>query len=451
MNNVSKEELTKFVNHIENFDNAKHTEKILAFGYYITNVVNAPYFDNKVILLCYQLLDDIPPVNISDSLKKLKDIKKLVSADGGYRLHRTEANKLEYLKKLFISENASDVHSVEGKSDFSKSTETQQKSKHEKTNTAQITNAKHSTLSEINSDEKYFDKTKANESLVLIRGFDTLQLPKFRVVGNYVRFDDDVRNELKNMKQRIIEGLEPNAEGNENYLIWGPPGSGKSYFVNQIAESIGDSVCYLELNLTKLTQDQFCSSLAKLEKIGKRCICLVDEVDSESTGKWAYATMLTHLLPSSPRKFRICFILAGSGGSNIEEMKKKISLHNKGKDFLSRIPTANEYIIPLLGVGDNLLVGTSQLMATARKLHPEINAVEKLALFYIAVYPQFTSARQISELVSRSIRRIPTGEDRIKYDHLFNPGELINKEFYQKAMSLDASLANSFILVEDDV
>ena len=71
-------------------------------------------------------------------------------------------------------------------------------------------------------------------------------------------------------------------------------------------------------------------------------------------------------------------------------------------------------------------------------------------MFYIAVNPQFNSARQISELITSSIGRIPKGEDRIKYDHLFEPGDLINKDFYQRTKLLDDSLSNSFILVENN-
>ncbi len=434
MNTLNNEELTNFVNRIENFDKSSHSQKIIFFGYYITQVINESFFDHKMIRQCYQLLDDFPPANISDFLQKLKKSKKLVPNNGGYRLHRTETNKLEILLKTITKESA-----IKNKSDFSEDIEKPQKLKHEQ-----------STISKTNPNEKCFDDTKSGEALTLIKGFDTIQLQKFRVVGNCVRFDDDIRNELKNMKQQIIEGLQPSAVGNENYLIWGPPGSGKSFFVQEIAKSFGNDIHYGELNLAKLTQEEFRTNLAELEKIGKHCICLIDEIDSGSSGKWAYETLLTYLFPSIPRKFRICFILAGSGGLNIDEMKKKIILNNKGPDLLSRVPSTKEYTIPSLGVGDNLVVGASQLIQTATKFNPDINAIEKLGLFYIAVNPKFTSARQISELVTGSIKRIPQGEDRIKYDHLFGPGDPINKDFYQQTKSLDETLSNSFIIVEND-
>lgn len=298
------------------------------------------------------------------------------------------------------------------------------------------------------SSDEYFDTGKAKETLSTIKKFDTLQLSKYRIISNYVRYDDNTIYELKNLKQKIIQGINPKTKGNKNFLIWGPPGSGKTYLIEEIAKSL-KNVDYRELNLAKLSQKDFKSKLNEIEKSRKDCICLIDEVDSNSSAQWAYESLLTHLFPSDARKFRICFILAGSGGNSIDEMKKKILSKNKGKDCLSRILATNEYTVPPLNIGDNLLVGTSQLLNIAKLNNLEINSIDKLALFYIAVNPQFSSARQISELVVNATERIPYGEDRVKYDHLFDYGDSINKDFHQKSKLLDPKLVNSFIYVKN--
>jgi len=80
-----------------------------------------------------------------------------------------------------------------------------------------------------------------------------------------------------------------------------------------------------------------------------------------------------------------------------------------------------------------------------------LDSYEKLALFYISVNPQISGPRQIFELAARLVRRIPGGEDRIKYDHLFDSGDVVRYEFYQKALSLDKDLSNSFIFIENDL
>jgi len=364
MDNLIKEELTEFVDNIEGFNKEKHPRKIIIFGYYLTHVINEPYFDQKMIRECYDLLDDSTPSNISDFLSKLKNSKKIIPRSPGYRLHRNEVQDLEILIKIKVSGNESN------KKNTNQEVENAIKDSHEVIE-------KESTQPKTNSEE-YFDEEKANKSLSLIKKLDTLQLSKFKVVGKYVRFDKDVRNHLKNMKQKIIEGLEPKSIGNENFFIWGPPGSGKSFFVQEVSRTFGDSVHYLEINLSKLKEDEFKTELNNLEKIEKHCICLIDEIDSESSGGWAYETLLNYLFPSKTRKFRICFILAGSGGTSMEEMKEKINSYNKGKDLINRVPPTNEYVISSFEIGDYLLVGASQLMSTIAIKYPEIKEIEKL-------------------------------------------------------------------------
>lgn len=92
---MSKEKLSEFINKIEYFNSAKHPQKIIIFGYYVTKIANKPYFDQKLIRQCYELLDDSLPVNVTDSLNKLKDNGKLVVANGGYRIAKSEADELD--------------------------------------------------------------------------------------------------------------------------------------------------------------------------------------------------------------------------------------------------------------------------------------------------------------------------------------------------------------------
>ena len=305
------------------------------------------------------------------------------------------------------------------------------------------------TQKQINLAKDYLDTNEAKKALAVIKKSNTIQLSQFKIIGNYVRYDEKTINDLKNLKQKITHGINPKTKGDSNFLIWGFPGSGKTYLVEQIAKSL-KNVEYYELNLAKVTEKQFKLKLGEIEKAKKNCICLIDEVDSDSSAKWVYEYLLTHLSPLSDRKFRICFISAGSGGATIDEMRKKIRSKNKGNDFLSRIPTANHHVIPITNVGDRLLVTASQLLDRSKKLSDyEIKLIDKLALFYILVNPQLSYPRQIGQFLDVAIEKVKWGDDRLKYDQLFEYGDLVNKEFWLEAQKFDPNLFNSFIHIEN--
>ena len=310
-----------------------------------------------------------------------------------------------------------------------------------KTNQKRITNQKAS------SNKKYFEQNDAKKALTMIKKSDIIQLSDYKIIGNYVRYDEKIINKLKDLKREIIQCTNPKTKKEGNFLIWGSSGTGKTYLINEIADSQKDIVKYHELNLAELSQPKFKLKINKIEKAKKNCICLIDEIDSDSKAKWVYELLLPHLSPISKRKFKICFILAGSGGRSIDKMKEKINSKNKGKDCLSRIPNDNHYTIPTPNVGDRFLTIASQLLNKSKKRF-EINKIDKLALFYILVSSKYSSPRQIEQLVISAVQRVPLGEDRMSYDALFEYGDLTNKEFWLQAKTYDSKLLNSFIHIK---
>jgi TolB-like protein/Flp pilus assembly protein TadD len=288
------------------------------------------------------------------------------------------------------------------------------------------------------------------EARELISGLRTIDLPQFRVVGGIVRYDESAKNSLKDVKQRIVASLSTLPRGRDNYLIWGPPGSGKSFFVQEVAKSFGNFIHYKELNLAQLGEPAFRRELSEIEKIDKPRLCFIDEVDSKPSESWPYEALLPSLEPSDMNAVRTCFVLAGSSGSSIAEMKERIAKRPKGTDLLSRIPSGNECVIPKLGLGDKLLVASTQFLRAASESGRRIDEVEKLVLYYVAINPRLTSARQIRELAVRCIERIPQGEDRIKYDYLFNAGDPENKDFWIRAQPHKNHLANVFVSLRDN-
>jgi hypothetical protein len=289
----------------------------------------------------------------------------------------------------------------------------------------------------------------AAEARSLLANLNAVTLSHYRIVGSYVRYSVAVRNSLKDARQKIVAACQGSSAKRENYIIWAPPGAGKTYFVQEVAASLGDSVHYRELNLAKLDEAGFRSGLAGLREIQGPSICLVDEIDAKPEQSWPYEALLPFLDASVSEGARFIFVLAGSSGSSLKEMRKLIASRPKGSDVLSRIPTDNEYSIAAMDVGDRLLVVLSQLRQAGKQIGREVREVEKLGLYYVAVNPRLTNARQLREFAVRCAERVLPSDDRLKYDSLFGPGDPENKLFWTQALQSAGALVNTFLVVED--
>ena len=283
----------------------------------------------------------------------------------------------------------------------------------------------------------------------LIAGLDVMVLSRYRVVGDYMRFDEVVRSVLKDARQKIAAGLGSQGRTRENHLIWAAPGTGKTYFVEQVAASLPASIRYLELNLAKLDQERFLADLSDLDDVDSPCLCFVDEIDAKPDDAWPYESMLPYLDAAPQRGAPLVVVLAGSGGTSVEELKKLIARRPKGRDLLSRIPSVNEYEIGPLGTLDRVLVALSQIRQLGREAGRDIRAVEKLGLCYVALSTRLANARQLREFAARAVQRVQAGEDRVKYDDLFSAGDPDNKEFWLRAGPAASMLASRFVTLEE--
>lgn len=293
------------------------------------------------------------------------------------------------------------------------------------------------------------DDPVAKEARSFIVALDRVILSHYRIIGNYSRYEETVRNVLKDVLHKIADGFEHPSLKRENYLIWAAPGTGKTYFVQQLAASLADHVRYQECNLAKCSREEFISDLAQLDTEHKPCLCLIDEVDAKSQEAWPYEALLPYLDASVDSGKQFVFVLAGSGGANLAEIKDRISRRPKGADLLSRIPASNEYEIPHLSLGDRILVVLSQFKNAGKESGRDIMEVERLGLYYIALNSRLTNARQLRELAVRAIERVPNRENRVKYDHLFGAGDPENKAFWIQSLPATEELANRFISIEN--
>jgi len=293
------------------------------------------------------------------------------------------------------------------------------------------------------------DDPLAHEVRSFIAELNWAVLSRYRVVGDYTRHEETVRNTLKDVRHKITGGFDRPSRKRENHLVWAAPGSGKTYLVQQVAASLPQPIRYQECNLAKCNRKEFLAGLGQLDAESKPCLCLIDEVDAKPDEAWPYEVLLPYLDASADRGAQFVFVLAGSSGSSLVEMKGRIASRPKGADLLTRIPAGNEYEIPPMNLGDRVLVILSQFRKVGREVGREIKEVEKLSLYYVALNSRLANARQLRELAVRTIERLPTGEDRVKYDHLFGAGDPENKAFWMQSLPAAAELANRFVTLED--
>lgn len=284
------------------------------------------------------------------------------------------------------------------------------------------------------------------ELVALVGGLASVRTEEYAVAGSYMRFDEQVRQRLKDARLRIAEACAEPARRRDNHLVWAAPGSGKTYFAEQVAVSLA-GVEYRELNLAKLSETEFRSDLEHAVGRGP-VVCLVDEVDAKPEATWPYELLLPFLDVNLERGGGFVFLLAGSSGATIGEFKERIAARPKGRDLLSRIPEANEWEISPMDAGDRIVVVLSQMANVAAEVGRFVASVEKLALYYVAAAPHLGNARQLREFAVRAVERGAATDDRIRYDDLFDSGDAESKRFWASAMPAAEELVNTFVRVE---
>jgi TolB-like protein/Tfp pilus assembly protein PilF len=283
----------------------------------------------------------------------------------------------------------------------------------------------------------------------LLERLEEIDLDRYRVVGSYTRYDAPVRHALKDLRQKIAAAFDSGAPARDNFLLWGAPGTGKTFFVRESFASLSDGVRLVELNLAELDELGFRAGLADVRNAAGPVLCFVDEVDSKPHESWPYEAMLPGLDLGGSSRWPRVFVLAGSSGASTDAMKSKIAARAKGADLLSRIPNGNEFAIPELSPEDRLIVGIGALRQATRNAGKNVGEIEKLALFYLAVRPELANPRQLRDRITRAVDRLPSSEARFKFDFLFDPGDLGNKEFWVSARSEAPSLINAYIRIGD--
>jgi len=293
-----------------------------------------------------------------------------------------------------------------------------------------------------------FAKILGESNLHDLYSLQKISLLSLSVVGSYRRYNERTRNRLKDWCLRIENPHKKKSLIHENFLIWAPPGSGKTFLIQELSKSVAGIVNYSELNLAATSKEDFQGKLMALSANIKPCICLIDEIDARSEEIWPYEEIFPYLDLNLQEKNKIVFVLIGSSRNGIEGLASFIETRPKGKDLLDRVPNDHRFIIPALDDMDKTVLFITHVIEAAKTRGSSIDNVEKLALYFIISNEQLRTPRQIRDLAHAAVQRIPSGESRLRYSDIFDRSDKTVHKFWIEHEQIADSFSELFVTIE---
>ena len=192
---------------------------------------------------------------------------------------------------------------------------------------------------------------QADALLSMLAPLQEVDLSKFSVVGNYKRHSQTIRTKLNGVYEDVRIALGGPLNTRANYLVAGRPGEGKSFFIQEIARMLQNSlgVKYVEIDISKNDEQTVRTKLEEVKTSKQATFVLVDEIDGRSVSKWPCETVYKYLdLNEDPANVGPkVFALAGSTGGTLEKLRAELAKREKGDDLLkrtlanSKIPSAD--------------------------------------------------------------------------------------------------------------
>lgn len=272
------------------------------------------------------------------------------------------------------------------------------------------------------------EQTRAVNAL---KDLKDLALSTISVLGKYRRFSNEERSLLSGLAGRIRRPLLEKSKTRENFLICAAPGSGKTFFVEELAREMVGAVAFVQIDLSRDDRNTCESKLAEVVASTQPCLCLIDEVDGRKGEDWPYDLFYKKLdLNESEGRSPVVFVLIGSSGGTAIKLGEVIRERFKGNDMVDRILESGQHCaeIPPMGAGDSVCVYASKILEAASASKKTIQEIETFAAFHAVLTCR--TPRQLKLLADQAVRRIPAGHTQVCYDHHFEPGDKSNKTFW---------------------
>ena len=277
----------------------------------------------------------------------------------------------------------------------------------------------------------------------MLREVDRIDLDNYSIVGEHFRFDQSPRQYLVRCRDHVLASLTRKVSGPLNYLVGAESGSGKSHFAEELIASLKNPGAGIEgtgelLDLSSQLKPPETSEKARLKSLIERAVqsqipflCVIDEIDARGSEDWPYESIYKALdvMKKDEGRAPVVFMLIGSGGSDPGKLAEAIMKGFRGKDLIDRIPRdeAHWLSIPGMSCADNLCVFAARVLAAGKKRGMFIEYIERMAVLY-AITNHAGRPRQLDALAVQAVGRM--SGTILTYDHLFDPGERANKDFW---------------------
>jgi phosphoserine phosphatase len=284
---------------------------------------------------------------------------------------------------------------------------------------------------------------KRQQAQLALKDLTDLRLGAFSVHGKYRRFSNEDRSKLISLADRIRRPLIEKSHTRENFLIYAAPGSGKTFFIEELAETLGSTITFVPIDLSRDDSEVCERKLASVAGATLPCLCMIDEVDGRKSENWPYDAIYKKLdLNEVQGRPAVVFVLIGSSGGTVSKLGEVIQSRYKGKDLMDRVLESPQHWveIPPMGAGDTVCVYASKILEAAAEEGKSIKYVEKFAAYYAVLTGR--TPRQIKLLADQAVRRVPNGHTQVRYDNHFEAGDKSNKAFLDQHSEVAAAFGN---------
>jgi phosphoserine phosphatase len=292
--------------------------------------------------------------------------------------------------------------------------------------------------------------TERERAVLALKDLNELRLAAISVLGKYRRFSNEERASLVGLADRIRRALHKKSHTRENFLVYASPGSGKTFFVEELARTLADAITFIPIDLSRDGREACEAKLAEVGSSDRPCLCMIDEIDGRNGEEWPYDIIYKKLDLNELRdRQAVVFVMIGSSGGTVRKLGEAIRTRYKGKDMIDRVLESAQHCaeIPPMDAGDTVCVYASKILEAADAEGKMIHEVEKFAAYHAVLTCR--TPRQIKLLADQAVRRIAAGHTQVHYDHHFESGDKTNKTFWQQHSEVAAAFGKQTFRISE--